>query len=128
MFVATDDKSNFGNGYMVDPNKILVREEYALNNAQSIVGLLMNVGGAMRLYFSPASYGNANNISSSYNKSSIKLREYYIRSCQNSITLREILELAGATVITEHDGSDDVADLSPSVITKESIISLFVGG
>lgn len=129
VFVAKENPdSYFCRDYIVDPNNVIINETIPLKSKQAVVGMVKNVDGHLRFYFSPMSYGNS--ITSRNDEQSKIVAEYYERTCLNAIPLRVILELGGANIISEvePDQLQDVdIDLSPSAITKESFISLFAG-
>jgi len=115
-------KRNFKHNYMVDPNNIVLSSNISMENLQSVIGLLINVDGSNRFYFSNISYGFSN---ISYGPQSEKMMEYLKNDLLSRLDLREVLEQAGAEVvdIIPEDESIDI-DLSPNSLSKDSIINL----
>ena len=125
LFVGQEDsKVNLRNNYMVDPNKIIATANYELTKRDVILGLMVNVGDMNRFYFNEVSTGNK--ITSSCSDEANKARTYLIRSCQESISLNDILAQAGAVVVSEVPEEGEYTDLSPKNLTKDSIIGLLV--
>jgi len=121
IIVAHEKTKKFGKNYMVNPNNIIASANIEINKKQSSLGLVMNVDGENRVYFSGMSIGNS--ISSSYNENSERTRQYMISSFLNSLSLKEVLIMAGAVVVEEKP-DDDFIDLSPEALDKLSIIKL----
>lgn len=124
-FVANHRPKNMEKNYVVNPNDIVMKEKFTLENAQHTIGYITNVDGKIRVYFSPMSFGNS--ITARGGEKEDIAREYFKQSCLSAFPLRSFIEMAGGTVYSEHpgDASVDVVDFSPNVITKESFISLF---
>jgi len=88
---------------------------------QKILGLLVVSPDESRFYFSEISIGQS--ITSSGNKYTEQARKYLFNFYTNTISLNEILILAGAEIVREMESVD--IDLSPENLEKDKIISLF---
>ncbi len=121
LLVAHEKPERFHENYMVDPNKILASANISVTQKQNIFGLLANVNGENRIYFAKISIGTS--ITVSNNEFSAHARRYLIDSLMNSLDLRTILKMAGATVVDEKP-DNDYQDLSPEAFDKTTIIDL----
>ena len=121
-FVAHEKTKNLDKNYMVDINNVLASANIEIDQKQKMLGLLINIDGENRLYFSNTNIGNS---ITSYDTSDItnKSREYLMASSLNPINLETILKLAGANIVNIKP-SDNYSDLSPEALNKNSIINL----
>jgi hypothetical protein len=122
LFVASDKLNSLKKNYTVDPNKIIACTTVEVSERQSCLGLVSEVDGVKRFYFCKVSTGNG--ITSRSDEKSNMAREYLIRSCQESLTLEEVLIEAGGIIINEIPKGNNYVDLSPKNLTKDSIINL----
>lgn len=121
IITAHEIPKRFSENYMIDVNNIVSTANIKISRRQNILGLIINVNGENRVYFANISIGNS--ITSSKNANSMHARNYLIGSTVNSISFREILIMAGATVINQiPDG--EFLDLSPEMLNKETLIDL----
>lgn len=120
IFVGQERVTRMKKNYMVDPNNILITAQSSISQKQKIVGLLAITDSECRFYFLEVSIGNS--ITSSTSEFAKNSREYLKSFYQNTLTLNEVLERAGAKVVTTK-GKCDV-DLSLETIEKDSIIRL----
>ena len=87
---------------------------------QQILGLLVTSLDESRFYFSETNIGRS--ITSSRNKYTDQSRKYLFNFYTNTISLNEVLELAGAKIVTDKENCD--IDLSPESLEKATIINL----
>jgi hypothetical protein len=121
IITAHENPKRFGGNYMVDVNNMVSTANIKVSRRQNILGLIINVNGENRVYFANVSIGNS--ITSSKNDNSMHARNYLIGSTINSISFREILSMAGATVVNQiPDGK--FINLSPEMLDKETLIDL----
>ncbi len=121
LLVAHEAPQSFGQNYMVDPAKILASASMRLSNQQNILGLIAGIDGESRVCFARTAIGTS--ITSSRGEHSTHARKYLVNSLMNPLDMREILKMAGATVVDEPpDG--DYLDLSPTALDKTTIIDL----
>lgn len=121
IIAAHEKVKRFGENYMVDVNNIIASANVKISKKQNILGLIINIDGENRVYFTNVSVGNS--ITSSMDDNSMHARNYLIGSTTNTIDLREILINAGAIVVDEKpDG--EFNDLSPEMLNKETLINL----
>ncbi len=121
ILVANESPKYFGQNYMVDPNNVLFLANINVTRKQNILGLIAAKNGKTRVYFSHVSIGTS--ISSSNNIQSAHARNYLVQSQLETLDLKQILVMAGATVNNEKTGAEDF-DLSPDSLDKSSIIDL----
>ena len=89
---------------------------------QVTLGLATVQGGECRFYFAESGLGNTN-VVKGYEYIQIA-REYMAESFKNQVTLNEILERVGATIVTEQTKSS--IDLSPENLQKDTFINLLI--
>jgi len=106
--------------YVVNPNSIVAVAKSEINKRQKILGLVSITPDEGRFYFSEAYVGNS--ITSSSGKGSEHSRKYLFNFYTDTISLNEILELAGAKMTHTLGGCD--IDLSPESLEKDTIINL----
>ena len=123
ILVAHENPKKFGSNYMVDVNNIIAEANIKISKKQSILGLIKNVDGENRIYFSNVSIGNS--ITSTKNTNSIHARNFLIGTTISNIDLREVLLKAGAIIVDEKPESD-FFDLSPEALDKTTILDLIV--
>lgn len=121
ILAAHEKIEKFGENYMVNVNNIVASVNIRIIKKQTVLGLLCNVGGCNRMYFSSAVIGNG--ITSRSNEQSDIIREYFLNSLINSIDLKTVLENAQGKVVTEKPEGKYV-DLSPERLDKSTIVNL----
>ena len=121
VLAAHERPDRFGSNYMVDVNNIIAEANIKISKRQTILGLVVQINGENRVYFANVSVGNS--ITSSGNIYSMHSRKYLIGSTVNSIGLRDILSMAGATVVDKIPGGE-YCNLSPEMLDKETLIDL----
>lgn len=123
LLVASEKVGKFESGYMVDPNNIFLSANIPVNSKQSIIGLITEVSGEFRVYFSPMSYGNS--ITSRVDDLTRKAHSFFVNKSMNSLELAELIVLAGGNVVSERPSEDDdYVDLSPSALSKTTILGI----
>jgi hypothetical protein len=125
ILVAHEHPRRFGMNYMVDVNNIIASANINITKKQNILGLIAQVKGQNRVYFSSVSVGNS--ITSYGSEQSAHSRIYLVESLENSLDFREILGMAGAIVLDEKMGKIDI-DLSPERLNKSTIINMIKPG
>jgi hypothetical protein len=118
------NKSNFVKNYMVDINNIVASANITLTEIQTNLGLVVNVGGENRFYFSNVGIGKG--ITSRASGVTEKAKEFAMAKTLNSINLKDVLEMAGALIFAEKPTSRDYIDLSPEALNKTTILDLFL--
>lgn len=120
IFVTEESKDIEGKNYTMNPNNILAFSNSSIDIKQKIFGLVVSNDKYRRFYFSETGFQNS--ISSHHNKYAEKARKYLLESLENSISLNEVLMMAGANIVDEM--ADDVIDLSTEAIDKTTILNL----
>jgi len=120
ILVAKERPSDFGENYMVNPNNVICVAKTKIDKKQKILGLLVTYVDECRFYFSEVNIGRS--ISSFGNKYTDQSRKYLFDFYTNTISLNEVLKLAGAEIITEKTNVD--IDLSLESLEKDKIIKL----
>jgi len=123
LIVASEKQVNLPKNYMVNPNNIISTVKLKIEEKQKILGLLVTEPTENKFYLMKSSIGNT--ITSRNNDYTEKARKYMINFYSNSITLREILEKAGAVLVDKADKKCDI-DLSPETLEKDSILNILV--
>ena len=121
IIVAKEKLTKLKKNYMVNPKKILTTIESKITKKQKVLGLLTTTKSECRFYFTEAYLGNS--ISSSDSEYVEDSKQYLFDFYQNAISLRDILEKAGARLTKINP---DV-DLSPEKLEKDTILNL-IGG
>jgi hypothetical protein len=109
----------FSSNFMVNPNSMIATCSSKISVKQKCLGLLVSDTKECRFYYLEAELGKTNSVRN--NKYIHHTQNYLIDSNKNLTTMREILELAGAKIVTE--GKFDI-DLSNESVTKDSLIGL----
>jgi hypothetical protein len=123
IIVAQEKPENFSKNYMVDINNLVASANIKINKKQNVIGLVLNVDGENRIYFSNTSVGNS--ITSTVNDQATHIRKYLVGITKSSIDFRDILVKAGAKVCHEIP-SEDFVDLSPEALDKTTILKLML--
>jgi len=121
IIVASETPKRFGENYVVDPNNVIALVDMEITKKQCMLGLVINVDGENRMYFSHISGGGS--ISASCDEKTERARQYMIANLIGSLNLKDILSEAGAEVVEEKP-EDDYIDLSPEALDKTTITKL----
>lgn len=121
IITAHENPKRFGSNYVIDVNHMVSAANIKISKRQNILGLIININGENRVYFANVSIGNS--ITSSKNENAMHARNYLIGSTVNSISLGEILSMAGATVVNKIP-EGEFLDLSPETLNKDTLIDL----
>jgi hypothetical protein len=121
LIIASEQVTNLPKNYMVNPNNIISAIKLNITEKQKILGLLVTEKTENRFYLIKSDIGAS--ITSRDNEYTRQARKYIINFYNNSITLREVLEKAGAKIVDKQDKCD--IDLSPDTLEKDTILSLF---
>jgi hypothetical protein len=104
IIVAQEEPEKFGMNYMVDPNKVV---SLARSKIETYLG--MSITAEQKPFVQQA-------------------RSFFYDYYQNTISLEQILEAAGATIIRNKKGVKQIDwDLSPENLQKDTIIKLLTG-
>jgi hypothetical protein len=120
IIVASEKIGEFKQNYMVNPNNIIAIAKTKINQRQKVLGLLVISDNECRFYFTEAYLGKT--ITSSDSPYIQHSKKYLFDFYSNTISLNEILEKAGAKIITNKEKCD--IDLAPENIEKDSILNL----
>ncbi len=121
ILVANEKPETFDRNYMVDPNNIVATADIQVTRRQNVLGLLVLKRGKTHVHFAHVSIGSA--ITASQNVQSTHTRNYLVHSLMNPVELRDVLAMAGATIVGVKTGNEDL-DLSPERLTRSTIIDL----
>ena len=120
ILVAEDRPQDFKRNYTVNPNKVVCVAKSKINCRQKVLGIIIVSPKESRFYFSETSIGNS--ITSHESNYVGQTRKYLFNFYTNTISLNEVLKLAGAELVTEKE--EGVIDLSPETLEKDKIINL----
>jgi hypothetical protein len=120
IIIAKEKVSDFNNNYMVNPNNVIQIANSSMDQKQKIIGFLITTNKECRFYFSETCLGKS--ISSSATEFVINSKKYLTDFYQNAFTLKEILKLSGAKIVTKPEKAD--IDLSPEKLEKNTILDL----
>ena len=120
IIVAKEQVSNLKSNYMVNPNNLIAVANTKINRKEKILGLAVVTTGECRFYFAEAYIGGS--ITSSSSPVTEHSRKYLFDFYEQTIGLGDVLEKAGAEVVSEK--TEDAIDLSPESLGKDSILSL----
>lgn len=121
ILVARETVRDFRLNYTVNPNNVVAISNTVMDKKQKILGLLVTTMKENRFYFAEMNIGRS--ITSGDTDYARHSRQYLYDYYTNSISLEDVLTMAGAEVISERDG-DACIDLSPEVLEKDSILAL----
>ncbi len=114
----------FQRNYIVDPNNIVMQTQFHLSERQNMLGLINQVAGENRIYFANMNLGTS--IASYGDEHTKHAQQYLLNISENVLMLREVLEKAGATVITDirnHvDNSDSNANATDVNVADVNVI------
>lgn len=120
ILVAKENVRDFKQNYTVNPNNIVCVSKTKINQKQKLLGLIVVTPNECKFYFCETNLGRS--ITSSTKDYTERARKYLFDFYTNTINLNEVLELAGAKVVTEKGNAD--IDLSPENLEKDKIITL----
>ena len=123
IIVAKEHMMTLPQNHMVNPNNVVAVAKSEINKKQKILGLVSITPEEGRFYFSEAYMGNS--VTSRSGKGSEHSRKYLFNFYTDTISLNEILELAGAELVHSREMCD--IDLSPESLEKDTIINLVRG-
>lgn len=132
VFVSKDKLNfeKFGNetrknsSYMVDPEKILLSVNIPITEKQTSLAVVSREEG--KVYFITTAIGRS--IFSNTGKFTTLSKDFLLKTCKATIDMREVLELAGANIISElpkDEDNKDYIDLLPEALDKTTFISMF---
>ncbi|MFX0099414.1 MAG: hypothetical protein ACFFCS_07510 [Candidatus Hodarchaeota archaeon] len=125
IFAAKEQAENFDRNYMVDPNNVQIQAKSRIERKQEILGLILLEPDAIRFYFSETSIGRR--ISASVTPYMTNARAYLVDFYTNMISLNDLLEKAGATIVQDREKAETCdINLSPQNLEKGTIINLLV--
>jgi hypothetical protein len=122
IIVGKETIKTLNHNYMVNPNNILSIAQSKINNKQKILGLLVATPEECKFYYAETQMGNS--ITSYGSPIAEKAREYLFNFYTNTISLNDILEKAGAEIVTKEEEYD--IDLSPEKLEKDTILNLLI--
>lgn len=120
IFVAKEQVSNLSHNYMVNPNNIITIAKTKMTLKEKILGLLVTTTNECRFYFAETYLGGS--ITSSNSKFVDNARKYLFHFYRNTISLNELLQMAGGKLVVDKEKCD--IDLSPENLEKDKIINL----
>ena len=123
IIVAKQHLDKLPMNYMVDPNSVLAIADTKILQRQKILGLIVTTPESNKFYFTESAMGKS--ITSKKVNYLEKSRQFMVDYYTNSISLKEVLERAGAKVVSGLDDPFDI-DLSPENLDKNSILSLLI--
>ncbi|MBS9779403.1 MAG: hypothetical protein KGV51_02130 [Moraxellaceae bacterium] len=99
LLVAHEKTENFKRNYMVNPNNIVMQTTFHIGEKQNMLGLINMVNNETRVYFANMNVGTS--IASYGNDYTKHAQQYLLNINENGLMLKDILRLAGATVLEE---------------------------
>lgn len=120
--VAQEKPQGFERNCIIDPNNVLSVTETAINKRQKVIGLLV-AGKECRFYFIETSIGGS--ISSGFSEYTKHAVGYLSSFYENPISLNDILERAGAIMVTDKNECD--IDLSPECLERDTVLGMVKG-
>lgn len=118
--VGQDSQRNFGRQYMIDPNKLAALSNSSIDVKQKTLGVIEADDNGTRFYFAESGFGSG--ISSRHTNAAEHARKFLLGYYTDAIYLNEVLEMAGAEIVSSLDGAD--IDLSWESIDKTTILDL----
>jgi len=120
LFVSKQKVLEESRNFVVNPNNMIAEIGCSINVKQKILGLIVQEEDRCRFYITSFEMGNARALKNTeYVKNATKS---LIHSCENQITLAEVLQNAGAILVDTSEGCD--IDLSLEKLEKDTIINL----
>jgi len=124
IIVAKEEVKDFKQNYMVNPNNIFAVANSIIKQQQKILGLAITTTDECRFYFAETYIGNS--ITSFNSKFIEHCRKYLFNFYEHTIKLNNVLEMAGAKLVSNKERFDiglDI-DLSPESLEKDTILNL----
>lgn len=122
ILVAKERTVSLRKNYTVNPNNVISVVKTNINKHQKIMGLLTTSPEECRFYYVDTDMGKE--ISSSQSEGLMHSRKYLFDFYKNTIRLRDVLEKAGARLVSTNKRCD--IDLSPEALEKDTILNLMV--
>jgi len=123
ILVASKELKSLNQNYMVNPNDVITICKSIIKERQKILGLVSITPEKCKFYFTEAYIGNS--ITSFGSDFAQHARKYLFDFYENSISLNEILEKAGAKIFNDKNKQEKCdIDLSPETIEKDTILNL----
>lgn len=120
IIIAKEQVENLGVNYMINPNNVIAVAQSSIQQKQKMLGLLVASPQECKFYFAETGLGMS--ITSYGNKAVENARKYLFAFYENAISLNEVLERAGAKMVSDKEKCD--IDLSPEKIEKDTILKL----
>lgn len=120
--------------YVINPNEMIALSNSKIDQKQKVLGLIVSKKGKNTFYFAESYMGRS--ITSGSSEWSDQARKYLLNYYENAISLRDVLEKAGANVVSEKFAEEKYGekecivepvidiDLSPEQLGKDTIIRL----
>lgn len=121
IIVAKEKVGNFKENYIINPNNVISIVKSKIDQKQKMLGLLVVKMNECRFYFAETNLGVS--ITSSGSEFADNARKYLFDFYKNAIGLKDVLEKAGAEIITDKERVVDI-NLSPEDLEKGKIIEL----
>lgn len=122
--VANEKPDVFKENYMLDPNNLIATARINVVRKQNLLGLVINVNGENRIYFSHTSVGNL--ITARNNEILAHSRNYLIAKSLNPIDFNDLLVRSGALIVSKRPEEGGYIDLSPEALTKTIFLDLLM--
>lgn len=122
ILVAKEQVKDFRENYMVNPNNVVAIANSKINKKQKMIGLVATANNETKFYFAETNIGRS--ITSSESEFAEHSRKYLFEFYKNAISLREILEKAGAQLVKQKEKAE--IDLSPENIEKDTILKFLI--
>jgi hypothetical protein len=106
--------------FVVNPNLVICAVKTEIAHPQSILGILTTTPTESKFYFSQSAIGKS--ITSRSDDRMNQARRFLYHFYTDTLSLKEVLEAAGAKLVTEPKGAD--IDLSPEKLERDKIIAL----
>jgi len=120
ILVANGDNQNPEKNYTVNPNSVVTITNSVINKKQVVLGIIATSRAENRFYFTETSIGNSITLrDDDYAKHS---RQYLIDYYEDTVELRNVLEMAGAEFVSQREEAD--IDLSLEILEKDTILNL----
>lgn len=124
IFVAQNKLDRLPQNYAVNPNEIKAMATTKISKErQKTIGLISATDDYTKFYFCETYMGKSISASGRH-KYIQQTRDYYMNYFKHMISLRYVLEKAGAILVDSPDESD--IDLSPEKLEKDTIIKLLI--
>jgi len=123
ILVASENLETLDKNYMVDVSNIVAEATINITKKQDILGLIVSTDDESRFYFANVNVGNS--ITSRRGIQSEHARKYLLSSLVDSLYFRDILNAAGAKVVSKKPDSEHL-DLSPEALDRTTIINMIV--